>query len=186
MTQQRTRPLDMTADEKKHTPLERFLALPGVLHAKPYPRGYRMLCPAHHDRVASLMFWEDEGDGHVGMLCFAGCQRVDICAALGIRETDLYNGAHPSRPTLGITRKLDLLDLALDKLIHPGLFISLGMEDGYTWKPDGKSAVRGVVRIPYFMEDGAPYRRGRMRTAVTAKSGSYWEGEEAPLIPYGL
>ena len=118
------------------------------------------------------------------MFCWANCQRADICAALGIRESDLYNDARPSRP--GPERKLDLLDLALDKFIHPGLLISFGIEDGYTWKPDGRSAVRGVVRIPYFLEDGTPYRRNRIRTAKTAKSGSYWEGEEAPIIPYGL
>ena len=170
----------------KQTPLERFLALPGVQHAKSYSRGYRMLCPVHGDHKESLMFWEDENDGHVGILCFTGCKRADICEALGIRETDLYNGARQPKPTTGTPRKLDLLDLALDKLIHPGLLIAAHMEDGYTWKPDGKPVLKGVVRIPYFMEDGTPYRRSRIRTAVTAKSGSYWEGEEAPVIPYGL
>ena len=166
------------------TPYERFLALPGVQHAKLYPRGYKMLCPVHHDTEESLIFWEDESDGHVGLMCFANCQRADICAALGIRESDLYNGARP--PKAGPERKLDLLDLALDKLIHPGLLVSVGIEDSYTWKLDGKPSVRGVVRIPYYLEDGTPYRRNRIRTAKTAKSGSYWEGEEAPIIPYGL
>jgi len=167
------------------TPLERFLALPLVeKEAKPYSRGYSMRCPAHGDKRASMIFWEDESDGHVGLMCFANCQRADICAALGIREADLYNGARPPRP--GPERKLDLLDLALDKLVHPGLLVSAGIEDGYTWKLDGRPAVRGVVRIPYYLEDGSPYRRSRIRTAKTAKSGSYWEGEEAPIIPYGL
>ena len=168
----------------KQTSLEQFLALPGVEHAKRYTRGYRMLCPVHNDTEESLMFWEDESDGHVGVFCWANCQRADICAALGIRETDLYNDARPPRP--GPERKLDLLDLALDKFIHPGLLVSVGIEDGYTWKPDGRPAVRGVVRIPYLLEDGTPYHRNRIRTAKTAKSGSYWEGEEAPIIPYGL
>ena len=84
---------------------------------------------------------------------------------IGIRETDLYNNARP--PKHGLERKLDLLDLALDKFIHPGLLISVGIEDGYTWKPDGRPAVRGVVRIPYLLEDGTPYRRNRIRTAKT-------------------
>jgi hypothetical protein len=186
MTQQPIRPDDPKHAAQKRTPLERFLALPGTRHAKQYPRGYHMLCPAHQDREASLMFWEDEDDGHVGILCFAGCLRADICAALGIRETDLYKGTRSSKPSAHAARKIDLLDLALDKLIHPSLFLALHMEDGYTWKPSGKPAVRNVVRIPYFMEDGTSYRRSRIRTALTAKSGSYWDGEEAPMIPYGL
>ena len=173
-----------TSTKAEQTSYGRFLALPGVQRAKPYPRGYRMLCPVHHDTEESLIFWEDESNGHVGLFCFANCQRADICAALGIRESDLYNGARP--PKSGPERKLDLLDLALDKFIHPGLLISIGLEDGYTWKLDGRPAVRGVVRIPYYLEDGSPYRRNRIRTAKTAKSGSYWEGEEAPIIPYGL
>ncbi len=180
-TRQQDRP---ASPQPKQTPYERFLALPGVQQAKPYPRGYRLLCPAHHDTEESLICWEDEIDGHVGLMCFANCQRADICAALGIRESDLYNGARP--PKAGPERKLDLLDLALDKLIHPGLLVTVGLEDGYTWKPDGRPTVRGVVRIPYYLEDGSPYRRNRIRTAKTAKSGSYWEGEEAPIIPYGL
>ena len=81
-----------------------------------------MLCPVHNDTEESLMFWEDESDGHVGVFCWANCQRADVCAALGIREADLYNGARP--PKAGPDHTLDLLDLALDKLIHPGLLVS--------------------------------------------------------------
>ena len=183
MTRQERRSTEPPA-KTKHTPLERFLALPGAERAKRYTRGYRMLCPVHHDTEESLMFWEDESDGHVGVFCWANCQRADVCAALGIREADLYNGARP--PKAGPDHTLDLLDLALDKLIHPGLLVSAGIEDGYTWKPDGRPAVRGVVRIPYLQQDGTSYRRNRIRTAKTAKSGSYWEGEEAPITPYGL
>ena len=127
--------------EAKPTPLERFLALSGTSRAKAYPRGYRMLCPAHQDTEESLMFWDYESDGHVAVFCWANCQRADVCAALGLRESDLYNDARPPRP--GPERKLDLLDLALDKLIHPGLLLSVDVEDCYTWKPESRSAVRG-------------------------------------------
>src|SRR5712691_10599925 len=78
-TRQQDRP---ASPQPKQTPYERFLALLGVQQAKPYPRGYRLLCPAHHDTEESLICWEDEIDGHVGLMCFANCQRADICAAL--------------------------------------------------------------------------------------------------------
>ncbi len=168
------------------SPLERFLALPGVQQAKPFSRGWRMRCPVHDDHEESLQFWEDETDGHVGIQCFVNCRRADICEALGIREADLYAGGRAPKPSSSPPRKLDLLDLALHKCIHPGLLLSLGIEDGYTWThPEGRQ-VKGLVKIPYFLEDGTPYLRNRIRTAVTAKLGSYWEGAEAPLIPYGL
>lgn len=182
-----TRQQDTPAPPKaKPTPFEQFFALPGTSHAKPYSRGYQLCCPVHGDKRASMIFWEDEDDGHVGIHCFAGCTRADICSALGITESALYAGARAPRPGAGPLRKLDLLDLALGKLIHPGVFALASIEDGYTWKhPEGRQ-IKGVIRIPYFMEDGTPYRRTRIRTAVTASSGSYWEGAEAPLIPYGL
>lgn len=170
---------------QSQTPFERFLALPLVVQsAKPYSRGYQMCCPVHGDKRASLIFWEDEQDGHVGIHCFAGCQRADICAALGIREADLYNGARA--PTPGPTRKLDLFDLVLHKFIHPHVLFNAQIEDNYTWKSPGGKSVRGVIRIPYFLEDGTVYHRSRIRTAISAGDGSYWDGAEAPLIPYGL
>lgn len=168
----------------KPTPLERFLALPSVQHTKAYPCGYRMLCPAHQDTKESLMGWEDESDGHVAVFCWANCQQADICAALGIRESDLYNDAHPPRPRP--ERKLDLLDIVLDKLIHPGLLLSVGVEDSYTWKSVGRSAFREVGRIPYLQEDGSAYRRNRIRMVKTTKSGFYREREEVPIISHGL
>jgi len=165
--------------------MERFLQLAPVEQgAKTYSRGYQMCCPVHGDTHASLIFWEDENDGHVGIHCFANCTRSDICAALGIREADLYTNARPPAP--GPQHKLDLFDLAMHKLIHPRMFAHCNMTDNYTWKPEGKSAVRGVVRIPYMQEDGSSYQRTRIRTSVSAGDGSYWEGAEAPLIAYGL
>ena len=173
-----------TQRNTKQTPLDRFLALPGTSHAKAYSRGYQMCCPVHGDKKASLIFWEDDQDGHVGLHCFAGCQRADICAALGIRESDLYHGARAPKP--GPERKLDLLDLVLHKCIPPAVLFNAQIEDNYTWRhPDGRH-IRGVVRIPYFLEDGSPHRRNRIRTALSAGDGSYWEGAEAPLLPYGL
>ncbi len=172
-------------------PFQRFLELPLVAQsAKAYSRGYQMFCPAHNDvHKRSLVFWEDDADGHVGICCFAGCTREDVCKALGIRESQLYRRGHdlPHRPALGAAiRTLDLLDLAVQKRIPPVVLIDAGVSDGYSWRPQDKAAIHNVVRIPYLQEDGTPYLRTRIRTAVTASRGSYWEGQEAPLIPYGL
>ncbi|MBA2397065.1 MAG: hypothetical protein H0V70_30455 [Ktedonobacteraceae bacterium] len=170
---------------KPQTAFERFLALSLVEQsAQKYSRGYKMCCPVHGDKRASLIFWEDEQDGHVGIRCFAGCQRADICAALGVRESDLYNGARAPQP--GPTRKIDLFDLVLHKFIHPTVLFNLQVEDNVTWKTPNGQQIRGVIRLPYFLEDGTLYRRSRIRTAISAGDGSYWDGAEAPLIPYGL
>lgn len=81
-----TRQQDTPAPPKpKQTPFERFLALPGVQHAKTYPRGYWMLCPVHHDNEESLMFWEDEGVNVIigcRTFCSASC-RIILSPLLG-------------------------------------------------------------------------------------------------------
>jgi AAA domain len=76
---------------------------------------------------------------------------------------------------------LSLFDLAADKMIHPRdlAVMDLGITDGHKWK--GCS----VVRIPYYLADGSEYTQTRIRTHVTAKDGSKWEGD-GDLIPYGL
>jgi hypothetical protein len=66
------------------------------------------------------------------------------------------------------------------------VFFNLQVEDNVTWRSPNGQQVRGVIRIPYFLEDGSVYRRSRIRTAISAGDGSYWDGAEAPLIPYGL
>ena len=142
ITRQQDRP---ASPQPKQTPYERFLALPGASRAKPYPRGYRLLCPAHHDTEESLIFWEDEIDGHVGICCFANCQRADICAALGIRESDLYNGARPPKP--GPERKLDLLHptFTLDQFVDILGRLPLEFSPGEAWNYSVSTDVVGLV-----------------------------------------
>src|SRR5712691_4570395 len=70
----------------KH-PIDRVLSL---INARSYSRGYTACCPAHNDGEASLMLWEDEADGHVGVKCFAGCSRKAIVETIGLTESDLY------------------------------------------------------------------------------------------------
>lgn len=154
-------------------PIERFLPL--LKGYRQYSRGYTARCPAHHDKSPSLMIWEDETDGHIGIKCHSGCSRKAICEALGITESSLYadDGQKvrgPSHPVITV------MDLAVDKLIHPHFLERLGVRDDK----------RGVI-IPYYKDDGTPYERYRIRTSLIAKQGSKWNlDNEAPLIPYGL
>src|SRR5579863_9294503 len=125
-------------------PIDRILSL---IRTRQYSRGWHAHCPAHQDSNDSLMIWEDESDGHVGIKCWAGCEHADVCHALGIDKSDLRaSGAY--RPKK-LYRKLDMIDLAQDKLLPPNFLMSLGLQDSYTWHtPKGKT-VKNVVRIPY-------------------------------------
>lgn len=51
-------------------------------------RGWVARCPAHDDRSPSLSI--AEGDRGLLMKCWAGCTVKEICAALGVNESDLF------------------------------------------------------------------------------------------------
>lgn len=46
-------------------------------------------CPAHDDRTPSLSIRESS-DGTLLLKCFAGCENVDVVAAVGLRMADLF------------------------------------------------------------------------------------------------
>jgi hypothetical protein len=130
------------------------------------------------------MIWEND-DSSVGLKCFAGCTRKEICSGLDITESDLYPQTQSRRSKKRARPPVDLTALSLDKSIDPRLLYTLSITDGYTWHtPKGKQW-KNVVRIPYFDLDGSEYSRARIRTALKAKDGSHWEGT-GELIPYGL
>jgi hypothetical protein len=174
------------------TPFERFLELPLMEQASYHPAGdyYMVRCPVHGaDHHPSLLVREDAEDGHVVLLCFAGCRRADICTAVGLSESDLYRHSSSPlkrKPAIDAGRALTIADLALDKRIHPRLLSVLQVEDGYTYRGE-RGTLKNVVKIPYFNEDGTPRPRNRVRSALTAKSGSFWDGLKTDrLVPYGL
>lgn len=168
-------------------PIDFFLA---HLHKyRSYHRGYTAHCPAHNDKNASLMIWEDETDGHVGVKCHAGCSRKSICDVLSIKEEELYIKSGKYNPSY-LKRKIDIMDIAIHKGIHPQLLTNLGVIEGYTWVTRKGRNWRGVLRITYYNLDGSEYSRARIRTALIKDSDFpifYWEGpDEDPIIPYGL
>lgn len=57
--------------------------------------GFMARCPAHEDRSPSLSVCEGD-NGRVVVHCFAGCTVDKVCAALGLRLSDLF--ADDGRP----------------------------------------------------------------------------------------
>lgn len=46
-------------------------------------------CPAHGDECSSLSVTEMD-TGNVRLKCFAGCNTIEICNAVGLRQRDLF------------------------------------------------------------------------------------------------
>lgn len=141
---------------------------------------YSARCSGHDDRSASLSFREDD-KGHIIIKCHAGCSREEILKGAHLTEAALHpNGSY--RPIIRIRSKLELIDLAYDKLIPwQYLFNELKIEDEYRWH--GMS----VVKIPYFTREGEEHTKIRVRTELSGNRGSMWD-EDTPgsIIPYGL
>ena len=162
------------------SPVERVLNhLKGVRSSL---RGWVACCPAHADREPSLSIGEGD-EGQVLLKCFAGCSLEHIVAAMGLTVTDLFPASTPSSSTgqeAGAAAQgrpsLSLLTLAQDKRLPWQFLFSLGVMDNDT----------GGVEIPYHLPDGTLAPRHRIRTALTAKDGSYWSKGQGPIVPYGL
>ena len=73
----------MTVDE--------FLGLGDLERVKRNGAGWTARCPAHEDRTPSLSIREGD-DGRILIRCHAGCTADKVCAALGLRLSDLFPG----------------------------------------------------------------------------------------------
>lgn len=93
-----------------HRPVELFLARLEKL--KKSPGGWIAACPAHEDRSPSLSITETH-EGHVLLMCFAGCTAFEICAALGLREADLFDRDDCSQTHLPRIPRLDREEISL-------------------------------------------------------------------------
>jgi len=112
--------------------------------------------------------------------CFAGCSIERITEAMGLTIADLFpdgtttteraslNGAHYAT--------LTLLDLALEKQLPWQFLFHLGVMEHPS----------GGLNIPYYLPDGTPAPRSRIRTALIARQGSRWNKREGKIVPYGL
>lgn len=55
---------------------------------------WRARCPAHDDRVASLSV--RAGERAALLHCFAGCPVKEVCAAIGIKHSDIFYDQTPN------------------------------------------------------------------------------------------
>ena len=158
------------------SPLERVLArLKGVRTSL---RGWVACCPAHSDQEPSLSIGLGD-EGHILLNCFAGCTLDRIVEAMGITLAELFTNApsvSDSLPEQTQRNVLTLVDLALDKLLPWKYLLHLGVTE--------KRA--GCLQIPYYLPDGTPAPRHRLRTALVAKEGSHWSKGSGEIVPYGL
>ena len=69
------------------TPVE--LLLSKLPDAKKTGKGWSARCPAHDDQNPSLAISEGD-DGRALVNCHAGCKLEAICAAVGIKSTELF------------------------------------------------------------------------------------------------
>lgn len=139
-------------------------------------KGWMACCPAHDDRTPSLSINLGK-DGQVLLHCFTGCTYDAIVQALDLQVSDLFprDSTMPLRQKKAIQQSISLLDIAQAKKIPWKLLCNLGIVE----------EARGL-RIPYYLPDGTPAPRYRIRTALTAKEGSWWNKAAGDITPYGL
>ena len=134
----------------------------------------------HGDVNPSLSISPGNGSGPL-IKCFAGCDTEAVLKAVGLDWQDILPPREVSvcRPAPIKDRPpITVANLAADKAFPLDFVKSLGWED----RPN-----LGGVLIPYWLMDGSPALRQRLRTALVAKEGSRWDGRkgESP-VPYGL
>jgi hypothetical protein len=138
--------------------------------------GYTAQCPNHDDRENSLSVGVGS-DRQVLLKCFAGCPVEKIVASIGLSMRDLFAKTHTqSRITSNRKRPIITVEeLAQHKSLPAEFLARLGLEN----------CGRGVL-IPYHLADGSLAPRKRVRSALSAKDGSYWMRAKGPIVPYGL
>lgn len=139
-------------------------------------KGWIALCPAHDDQHPSLSIGLGK-DGQVLLHCFAGCTFESIMQALNLQPSDLFpvDPAQSPHHKEKVQHVISLLDMAQAKKIPWKFLCNLGIIEEF----------RGL-RIPYYALDGTRAPRYRIRTAVVAREGSYWNKGPGDIIPYGL
>ena len=136
--------------------------------------GWTARCPAHSDKHPSLSI--DLGEqGQILLKCFAGCPLERIVEAVGMSVAELFPTTPTSPARQSNHQRLTLLDLAEEKMLPWTLLFQHGVTEE-----------KGVIHIPYYLQDGTSAPRHRLRTALVARKGSSWSKGKDPIVPYGL
>jgi hypothetical protein len=160
--------------------LEEILArFRGVI---PAGKDWMARCPAHDDSTQSLSVAEK--DGKILLHCFAGCQTVDVCNAIGIEVRDLYRAQKKnagSRSKQCDSAGVTLAIYAQAKKLSVDFLKSLGLSDiSYMG--------RKAVRMPYLNEANLE-AAVRIRTAIEKSEDNdgrfKWRKGSKPCL-YGI
>ena len=85
---------------------------------------YLSRCPSHDDRSPSLAI-KEEGDGHILLHCFAGCETENVLAAIGLTFSDVMpervGQDHSYKP---VRNRISAKD-ALSTLDHESLVVAI-------------------------------------------------------------
>ncbi|NUM33396.1 MAG: DUF927 domain-containing protein [Candidatus Brocadiae bacterium] len=144
---------------------------------------FSAICPAHEDKTQSLSAKEE--DGKIILNCFAGCTCKQICQAIGIKESDLFDQKQD------FSEGLTVASLATDKKIPEEFLRAIGLVDmdrERVYSSFGKIGMGGAssaVHIPYWDIRGNPSKRQRIRYDKKAKDGSKWSFSDAAIDAYG-
>lgn len=130
-------------------PIETLLSkLDGVRKAG---AGWSAKCPSHDDRHASLSI-NKGNDGRALVHCHAGCNVADICGAIGLKASDLFDGSHKNNGKANrvMVKTYDYID-ADGALLHQTIRFS---PKGFSQRrPDGNGAwvwsLKGINPILY-------------------------------------
>ena len=160
-----------------------------TLELQPNGASYKGLCPFPSEKSASFVVYRDKhfhcyGCGaHGSAFDFVMMTKhLDFPAALAHLEGQVGNSFYWGNSSGSRTRNngsdaapITVEALAKDKELPAEFLRGLGLKE----IPNG-------VKIPYYLHDGSLAPRQRIRAALTAGNGSYWDNNEGPIVPYGL
>ncbi|UGQ15495.1 hypothetical protein LO772_19370 [Yinghuangia sp. ASG 101] len=117
-------------------------------------RGSSWQCPAHDDGSPSLSVTRNRSGDGVVVNCHAGCQIVDVVAALDLAMADLYDEPKTERQHMRpqVVAEYRYADehgevLSVVKRYEPGF--NGERKTFRQYRPDGQAGVRGIRRVPY-------------------------------------
>jgi hypothetical protein len=135
------------------------------------PINFSTKCPCHEGEKLSLSICD--GDEGVMLNCHAGCDRDEmfnaVVAHTGLKRKAFFYQQKGSAADAGPV--VTIAELAAAKNLPVEIFIWAGMRD----------SAKGIL-IPY--EDGLGPPRVRVRCALKAKDGSYWQ--PAPYVGHRI
>jgi len=97
------------AGQPSSRPLDALLSRLG--NVRQHGKGYRCDCPNGHASRGALSIAEGD-DGRVLIRCFAGCEAVDVLAALGMTLADLYPAPVRDMTPLGRAQRREAMQAA--------------------------------------------------------------------------